>query len=71
MAPVWDPSTGRHLTYSSTLEGERGGYQRQEDQSTEERGDIIMHKTGCWWKRIACHSSLLVEGRGHSQAFDV
>ena len=37
----------------------------------EREGGYIMQNTGCWWKRIACHSSLLVEEKGHSQAFDV
>ena len=40
-------------------------------QKREGGGGYIMHRTGCWWKRIACHSSLLVEEKGHSQAFDV
>ena len=73
MAPVWDRSIGRLLTHLSTLEGGEGRLPKagRSKHRREREGGYIMQNTGCWWKRIACHSSLLVEERGHSLAFDV
>ena len=57
----------KHRPASHLLKHIRGGRgevtKGRKIKAQKREGGYIMQNTGCWWKRIACHSSLLVEGR--------